>query len=174
MASSKHSKYWTEEHLKFTEKVHPVWLWGHSLFKISSAGPVFYGNKWLLWHPHRQGPTLHLRCRNNKGLIKRGSTIDLQRSWCKGWFLWPAPYTYIPTYWKGGGKTHEKSGRYLVKYKIFPVNYFIRSLLVPRRWVPVYQYLEFRNVRLWFKYNRFCPFEVNYSKTRTDWDCFIE
>jgi hypothetical protein len=30
---------------------HPVWLWGHSLFKISSPGPVFYRTKWLLWRP---------------------------------------------------------------------------------------------------------------------------
>jgi hypothetical protein len=28
----------------------------------------------------------------------RGSTIDLQRSRCKDWFLWPTPYTYIHTY----------------------------------------------------------------------------
>jgi hypothetical protein len=24
--------------------------------------------------------------------------------------------------------------------------------------VPIYQYLEFQDLRLWFKYNRFCPF----------------
>jgi hypothetical protein len=68
-----------------------------SPYNISSPGPVFYGTKWLPWHPHKYGPKLHLRCRINKGLIKRGSTIDLQRSWCKGWFLWPIPYTYIGT-----------------------------------------------------------------------------
>jgi hypothetical protein len=31
----------------------PMWLWGHSLFKISSPGPVLYGTKWLLWRPHK-------------------------------------------------------------------------------------------------------------------------
>jgi hypothetical protein len=45
-----------------------------------------------------QSPTLHSRCRINKGLIKRGSTIDHWRSRCKGWILWPTPYTYIHTY----------------------------------------------------------------------------
>jgi hypothetical protein len=75
----------------------PGWLWGCSPRQISSPGPVFYGTKWLLWRPHRQGPTLHSRCGINKGLIKRGSTIDLQRSRCKGWFLWFTPYTYIHT-----------------------------------------------------------------------------
>jgi hypothetical protein len=47
----------------------------------------------LLW----QSPTLHSWCRINKGLIKRGSTIDHWRSWCNSWILWPAPYTYIHT-----------------------------------------------------------------------------
>jgi hypothetical protein len=45
-----------------------------------------------------QSPTLHSRCGINKGLIKRGSTIDHWRSRCKGWILWPTPYTYIHTY----------------------------------------------------------------------------
>jgi hypothetical protein len=36
----------------------------------------FYGTKWLLWCPHRQSPTLHLKCEINQGLIERGSTID--------------------------------------------------------------------------------------------------
>jgi hypothetical protein len=31
---------------------YPMWLWGHSLFKISSPGLVLYGTKWLLWRPH--------------------------------------------------------------------------------------------------------------------------
>jgi hypothetical protein len=43
-------------------------------------------------------PTLHSRCGINKGLIKRGSTIDHWRSRCKGCILWPTPYTYIHTY----------------------------------------------------------------------------
>jgi hypothetical protein len=66
--------------------------------KISSPGPVFHGTKWLLWRPHIQSPTLHSRCGINKGLIKRGITIDHWRSQCKGWILWPTPYTYIHTY----------------------------------------------------------------------------
>jgi hypothetical protein len=74
---------------------HPVWLWGCSSCDISSPGPVFHGTKWLLWRPHIQSPTLHSRCGINKGLIKKGSTIDNWRSRCKGWILWPTPYTYI-------------------------------------------------------------------------------
>jgi hypothetical protein len=74
---------------------HPVWLWGRSPCKISSPGPIFHGTKWLLWRPHMQSPTLHSRCSINKGLIKKGSTIDRWRSRCKGWILWPNPYTYI-------------------------------------------------------------------------------
>jgi hypothetical protein len=75
-----------------------VWLWGCSSRKISSPGPVFHGTKWLLWRPHIQSRTLHSRCGINKGLIKRGSTIYHWRSRCKGWILWPTPYTYIHTY----------------------------------------------------------------------------
>jgi hypothetical protein len=68
------------------------------VLKISSPGPVLHGANWLLWRPHIQGPTLHSRCGINKGLIKRGSTIQHWRSRCKGWILWPTPYTYIHTY----------------------------------------------------------------------------
>jgi hypothetical protein len=74
---------------------YPVWLWGCSSHNISSLRPVFHGTKWLLWRPHIQSPTLHSRCGINKGLIKKGSTIDHWRSWCKGYILWPTPYTYI-------------------------------------------------------------------------------
>jgi hypothetical protein len=45
--------------------------------------------------PINKAPTLHSRCRIYKGLIKRGSTTDNLRSQCKGWILWPTPYTYI-------------------------------------------------------------------------------
>jgi hypothetical protein len=74
--------------------------WSLSIFllpaaPISSPGPVLHGTKWLLWRPHILSPTLHSRCRINQGLIKRGNTIDLQRSRCKDWFLWS---TYIHTY----------------------------------------------------------------------------
>jgi hypothetical protein len=52
-------------------------------------------------------------CRINKGFIKRESTIDLQRSLCKGWFLWPTPYTYIHSpvinkLYSGGGLKKTK------------------------------------------------------------------
>jgi hypothetical protein len=45
---------------------HPTWLWGYSLFKISSPGPVFYGTKWLLWCTMNK--VLHFI--QNVGLIK--------------------------------------------------------------------------------------------------------
>jgi hypothetical protein len=32
---------------------YPMWSWGHSLFKISSPGPVFHGTKWQLWRGHK-------------------------------------------------------------------------------------------------------------------------
>jgi hypothetical protein len=68
---------------------------GHSLFKISSPGPVLYGTKWLLSRPHIQSPPLHSRCKINKGLLKRGSTIDHWRSRRKGWsFGTPVIHTY--------------------------------------------------------------------------------
>jgi hypothetical protein len=50
---------------------YPMWLWGCSLFKILSPGPVLHGTKWLPWCPHLQSPTLHWRCGINTGLIKR-------------------------------------------------------------------------------------------------------
>jgi hypothetical protein len=80
---------------RWISHTHLVWLWGCSPCKILSPEPVFHGTKWLLWRPHIQSPTRHSRCRINKGLIKRGSTIDHWRSRSKGWILWPTPYTYI-------------------------------------------------------------------------------
>jgi hypothetical protein len=70
---------------------YPMWLWGHSLFKISSPGSVLHGTTWLLRHPHKQSPTFHSKCRIDKGLIKRGSTIDHWRSRCKGRFIMVHP-----------------------------------------------------------------------------------
>jgi hypothetical protein len=83
---------------RWISHTHPVWLWGCSSCKISSPVPVLHGTKWLLWRPNIQSPTLHSRCGINKGLIKRGSTIDHWRSRCKGWILWPTVifvHTYI-------------------------------------------------------------------------------
>jgi hypothetical protein len=77
---------------------HPVWFWDCSSCKIQSPRPVLHGTKWLLWRPHIRSPTHHSRCRINKRLIKRGSTIDNWKSRCKDWILWPTPYTYIHTY----------------------------------------------------------------------------
>jgi hypothetical protein len=37
---------------RWISHTYTMWLWGHSLFKISSPGPVFYGTKWLLWRLH--------------------------------------------------------------------------------------------------------------------------
>jgi hypothetical protein len=91
-----HRIFWGTYYLHLQD--YPVWLWRCSWRKISSPGPVFHGNKWRLWRPHIQSPTLHSRCGINKGLIKMGSTIGHWRSRCKGWFLWPTPYTYIHTY----------------------------------------------------------------------------
>jgi hypothetical protein len=57
---------------RWISHTHNMWLWGHSLFKISSPRPVFYGTKWLLWCPHKQRPTFHSKWRIDKGLIKMG------------------------------------------------------------------------------------------------------
>jgi hypothetical protein len=40
-----------------------MWLWGHSLFKISSPGPLFHGTRWLPRRPHKSDTTLHSKCR---------------------------------------------------------------------------------------------------------------
>jgi hypothetical protein len=72
----------------------PLWLRGYSPFMIFSSGPVFYGARRLLWHPHKQGPAVHSKCWINKGLIQRGSTIDQWWSQCRG-RMQPAPHTYI-------------------------------------------------------------------------------
>jgi hypothetical protein len=78
---------------RWKSHTYPMWLWGCSLFKISLSGPVLHGTKWRLWRHHIQSPTLRLRCRINKWLIKRGNTTDHWRPRCKGWILWPTPYT---------------------------------------------------------------------------------
>jgi hypothetical protein len=83
---------------RWISHTYPMWLWGHSLFKISSPGPVFYGTKWLLWRPYEQSPTFHSKCRINKGVIKRGSKIDHWRSRCKGRILWSTPYAFIRSF----------------------------------------------------------------------------
>jgi hypothetical protein len=51
---------------------HPLWLWGHGLFKILSPGSVFYGTKWLLSCPHKLSPTFHSKCGIDRGLIIKG------------------------------------------------------------------------------------------------------
>jgi hypothetical protein len=50
---------------------HHMWLWGYSLYKILSPGPVFYGTKWLLWRPPKQSSTFNSKCRIDKGLTKK-------------------------------------------------------------------------------------------------------
>jgi hypothetical protein len=92
------SNLWKVPRRRRISHTYPMWLWGHSLFKISSPGPVLYGTKWLLWRPHNWDPTFYPKCRINIGLIKRGSTIDHWRSRCRGRISWPTPYTYIHTY----------------------------------------------------------------------------
>jgi hypothetical protein len=54
---------------RWISHTYPMWLWCHSLFKISSPGPVFHGTQWLLWRLHKQSSTLHSKCRINKRLI---------------------------------------------------------------------------------------------------------
>jgi hypothetical protein len=44
---------WKVPRRRWISHTYPVWLWGHSLFKISSPGPVLYGTKWILWRPHK-------------------------------------------------------------------------------------------------------------------------
>jgi hypothetical protein len=79
---------WTVPRRRWISHTCLMWLWGHSLFKISSPGPVFYGTKWLLRRTHKQSCTFHLKCRIDKGFFKkRGSTIDHWRSQCKGWII---------------------------------------------------------------------------------------
>jgi hypothetical protein len=74
-----------------------MWLWGHSLSKISSPGPVLYGTKWLLWCPDKQSPIFHSKCRINKGLIKRRSILHHWSLRCKGWMIMAHP-SYIHSF----------------------------------------------------------------------------
>jgi hypothetical protein len=57
---------------KWIGHTHPMWLWGYSLFKILSLGPVFYRTKWLRWWPHKQSPTFPSQCWIDKELNKKG------------------------------------------------------------------------------------------------------
>jgi hypothetical protein len=77
---------------------YPMRLWGHSLFKISSPGPVFYGTKLLLRRPHKYNPTFHSKCRTDKGLTKRGSTTDLEGRCARAGLLWFTPYAFIHSF----------------------------------------------------------------------------
>jgi hypothetical protein len=43
---------WKVPTRRWISRTYPMWLWGHSLFKISSPGPVLYGTKWILWRPN--------------------------------------------------------------------------------------------------------------------------
>jgi hypothetical protein len=57
---------------------HLMWLWGSCLHKIPSLGSILYGTKWLLWRPHRQSPTLHLKCGiNQKGKHNRSLKVTV-------------------------------------------------------------------------------------------------
>jgi hypothetical protein len=51
----------------------------------------FYGNKWLLWHPHKQSPTFHSKCRIDNGLKKR-------ESGARAGLLRPTPYAFIRSF----------------------------------------------------------------------------
>jgi hypothetical protein len=51
---------------------YPMWLWGHSLLKISPPGPPFHGTRWLPWHPHKSNTTLHPKCGAVGGVKRRG------------------------------------------------------------------------------------------------------
>jgi hypothetical protein len=45
------SHLWKVPRRRWISHTCPVWLCGHSLFKISSPGTVFHGTRWLLWRP---------------------------------------------------------------------------------------------------------------------------
>jgi hypothetical protein len=75
---------------------HPMHLWGHSSFKISSAGPLLYGTRWLPRHPCER---LHFIWSVGllEGWNRGGSTIDHWRLQCKGWSR-PIPYAFIHSF----------------------------------------------------------------------------
>jgi hypothetical protein len=72
-----------------------MWWWGHSLFNISSPGPVLHGTKWLLWRPHRQSLTLHSMCRINKGLIKREAQYIIEGRGARAGSFGPPTYIHF-------------------------------------------------------------------------------
>jgi hypothetical protein len=71
-------------------------LWDHSLPKISSLGPIFYGTKWLLSRLPKQSPTFHSKFTTDKLLNKKGEAqyIIEGRSTRTG-LLWLNPYELI-------------------------------------------------------------------------------
>jgi hypothetical protein len=70
------SHLWKVPRSKWFSHTYPMWLWGHSLIKISSPGPVLHRTKRLLWCPHKQSPTFH----SSVGLIRRWSKGKHNRS----------------------------------------------------------------------------------------------
>jgi hypothetical protein len=58
---------------RWFNRIHPMWLWSHSLLKISSPVPSPYGARWL----PGSYTTLHSKCRFAEGLKQEG---DAQRS----------------------------------------------------------------------------------------------
>jgi hypothetical protein len=95
---------------RWISHTHPVWLWGCSPCRILSPGPVFHGTKWLLWHPHIQSPTLHLRCGINKGLIKREAQQIIEGWGARAGFYGPSLYIQ---YWMQVYKTHGDHSMHL-------------------------------------------------------------
>jgi hypothetical protein len=90
------TKYtWTLPHIQFEQtKTTNEWYLYTDIHNpvFDLPGPVFYETKRLLWRPHKQCPAFHLRCRIDKGLIKRGSTLDHWRSRCKGRIIMAHPW----------------------------------------------------------------------------------
>jgi hypothetical protein len=85
---------WTVPGKRWISHTHPMWLWGHSLFKISSPGPVVYGTKWLLWRLHKQSLTFHRKCRIDKGFPNKGKhNISLKVA--VKWPEWSTPHSFI-------------------------------------------------------------------------------
>jgi hypothetical protein len=72
IGTDEQSHLWKVPRGRWISHTCPMWLWGYSLFTISSPGPVLHGTKLLLWRPHKQRPTFYSKYGINRGLIKKG------------------------------------------------------------------------------------------------------
>jgi hypothetical protein len=59
---------------------------------------LLHGTKGLPWHPHKESPALHRKCRTHRGMTKKGKYNRSWRPQCKGQKSSGPPFTYTHTH----------------------------------------------------------------------------